>query len=265
LGDSWSVIFYYSQKFLKSKKSFFSYRIGIGPGYIEKRYDRLTNYRNNLISSRINFGLNGRLNFTWMLHPQLNLNMGIGIMHYSNGAMKVPNLGINIPTIQIGLGFSPGKEKLTFQRDSISPLNKKININLVVTGGFKQIYPVNGPSYFASTLLGFVSRNISRRSALLIGSDLFYDASSKTYKTSPDEKISYYRWGFTLGHEFLINRISLITQFGIYAYDPLKRDKPIYQRVALRYRAYKKAFAFMGLKTHFAQAEYVEWGVGVKL
>jgi hypothetical protein len=264
LGDSWSVIFYYSHKFFSTKKISLNYRIGIGPGYIEKRFDIHNNYKNNLISSRLNYGLNGRINFTWQVHKHISLNLGIGLMHYSNGAMKVPNLGINIPSVHFGIGFNPKKEESQLKKDSIKSINKKRELNLLAAGGFKQVYPVGGPSWFASTVSGFISKNISDRSSLSIGTDFFYDRSSQIYVRSPEENPKYFRWGVTAGHEYLINRISLLTQFGIYLYDPLKREKNVYQRVALRYKIYKNTFAFMGLKTHFAQAEYVEWGAGVK-
>ncbi len=35
--------------------------------------------------------------------------MGLGFMHFSNGATKTPNYGINIPTANMGIAYRLGK------------------------------------------------------------------------------------------------------------------------------------------------------------
>ncbi|MBX9853216.1 MAG: acyloxyacyl hydrolase [Cytophagaceae bacterium] len=277
LGDMYSAIIYYSQKFLKSKKTFFSYRIGMGAGYVERRFDLKTNYYNNLISSRINYALNGRLSFTWKIQPKVILSTGIGILHFSNGAMKVPNLGINIPSFHIGLGIYLDKTEDSVYIGDHSDIwfdtgtrraYGEYHIYANLAGGFKQVYPVEGKSWPISTLSLYTSKHVNHRSELSIGTDVFYDGSNKVaLDTLPNPKnIKYFKWGINIGHEYLIDRVSLLTQFGVYLYDPLRLDKRIYQRVALKYSLpHTPLFLSMGLKTHLGQADFVEWGVGIKL
>lgn len=268
LGDSYSAIIYYGKKFLQRRSVYLSFRFGLGAAYIEKRFDRENNYQNNLISSRINYALNGRLFFHWDFTPHWSMNLGFGLMHYSNGAMKVPNLGINLPGVHAGISFTPQPVK-HFIKDAgmaDSLVKKVVQLNLVLAGGLKQVYPTGGPSYFASTISFYANKIVAHRSALNIGTDLFYDASGKVLDTLQAGKSAtrYFKWGLTAGHEFLIHRISLLTQLGFYLYDPLKVNKLLYQRVGLKYRICPKAFISMSLKTHFGQADYVEWGLGYK-
>lgn len=266
LGDSYSIIIYYGKELLKTKRSALTYRFGIGPGYIEKRFDSQTNYKNNLISSRINYTLNGRINYSFKINSSLNFNTGIGLIHFSNGSFKVPNLGINIPTIHVGFGFQPSSPN-AMVRDSLPPFKREFQYNFFIAAGSKKTYPVNGPAYFVSTISFYCNKIMNRKSGLSLGTDIFYDRSFKqtldTIATS-SKNIKYFRLGITAGHEFFINKLSLITQFGFYLYDPLRLNKIVYQRFALKYSVNKNLFAIMGLKTHFGNAEFVEWGVGIK-
>lgn len=267
LGDSYSLIKYYGKRILKTSRSSLSYRMGFGAAYIERRFDKNTNYKNNLISTRLSFTLNGRINYSYAITKQWNINAGIGLMHFSNGAIKVPNLGINIPSIHIGFGFCPEPlEKI--RRDSLPVFKKETQVIVSLAGGFKQVYPVEGPSYFISTLSAYVNRKVNRKSALNIGMEAFYDASNKTVlDTLPSDKQgggNYFKLGLAAGHELYIGKVSLLTQLGFYLYDPLRLARRTYQRIGLKYYVTDNLFGIIGLKLHLGQADLVEWGVGVK-
>lgn len=266
LGASYSFILYYGKRIAFSKKSMFYYRIGWGPAYIEKRFDAATNYKNNLISSRFNYALNGRLNYSYKFNDHCSLNAGIGIIHFSNGATKVPNLGINIPTIHVGFGFSPQVDE-QFKKDSLPSFKKQTHFLFSMAGGVKQVYPINGPTYFASSFSSYINRRVSRKSSFNIGADILFDGSNKAVlkATHSEKNNNYFKIGVIAGHEFHIHNVALLTQLGFYVYDPLKLDKWHYQRIALKYYFSEKFFATIGLKTHLGSADYTEWGLGIKL
>jgi hypothetical protein len=266
LGNSYSMVIYLGKRLITSKKSLLYYRLGCGVAYIDKRFDLQSNYKNNLISSRFNYALNGRFNYTYQINNRWNVNAGIGIIHFSNGATKVPNLGINIPTFHLGIGFTPSKEE-KIKRDSLPPFHKELNFNITLTGGFKQVYPVGGRTYFASSYSSYFNKRVSRKSGLTLGADVMFDGSNKTVLDTSQsaKKIKYFKVGATIGHEFYINKLSLLTQFGVYLYDPLRLDKRHYQRIALKYYFSKSLYASVGLKTHLGSADYTEWGLGIKL
>jgi hypothetical protein len=266
LGNSYSLIIYYGKRIAYSKKSIFYYRLGWGLAYIEKRFDATNNYKNNLISSRFNYALNGRLNYSFQLNDHCSINTGIGIIHFSNGATKVPNLGVNIPTVHFGISFTPKADK-QFLKDSLPALKKEVNLIFSMAGGFKQVYPVNGPTYFASSFSSYINKRISRKSSLNIGADILFDGSNNAVlkANNLEQNNKFFKIGTIVGHEFHIHDISLLTQLGFYIYDPLKLEKWHYQRIALKYYFSEKVFATIGLKTHLGSADYTEWGLGIKL
>jgi len=119
----------------------------------------------------------------------------------------------------------------------------------------------------------FVDKRINRKSALQLGTDLFYSKFLKeliyyesiAYGTSND--YDYKRVGVFLGHELFLNKISLITQLGYYVYYPYDYEGNIYLRLGLKRYIGKKRkwFGSISLKTHWARAEAVEFGIGVRL
>jgi hypothetical protein len=264
LGNMLGIYPHISFIIIRQKKHELNFRVGWGLGYIERRFDLNDNYKNNLISSRINYTLSGRLNYTFKI-GRYNINAGIGLLHFSNGAMKVPNLGINVPTIHLGIGLNP-KENPEFKKDSLPPYKRSWNFYLSTSGGIKRIYPVNGSAFFLSSTSIYFGRSLNRKSTIMMGTDIMYDPSGKHDFDGDEMGIKFidFKWGLTAGHELSFSRISLLTQFGYYLYDPLKLAKPVYQRYGLKYYINKNYFAGIALRAHFGTADLVEYSLGVK-
>jgi hypothetical protein len=242
------------------------FRIGIGAGFTERRFDLHDNYKDNVISSRTSFTLSGRFNYAVKL-GRFNINTGFGLLHFSNGAIKVPNLGINLPSIYLGIGIrSKGQNSMipdTLQRPTFK---RKNVISMSVAGGFKQIYPIGGPDYFMGTYSLYAGRSLNRKSIILIGADLFYDPTGKHLYDGDITKVTKtnLKIGINFGHELTISKIAAITQFGYYVLDPYKINKPFYQRYGLKYYFHPNYFAGIALKAHYGVADVVEWSAGFK-
>ena len=84
------------------------------------------------------------------------------------------------------------------------------------------------------------------------------------FELSGDE--DYKRVGVFIGHELRINRNAISSQIGYYAYYPYEFSERIYLRFGLKRYLYRdKLFAVISLKSHFAQAEAIEFGFGLRL
>lgn len=74
-----------------------------GLAFVNRHFDRQTNPQNTAIGSNLNaitgIGLLTRYN----LSPQWRLTGGLEFKHISNGGIKVPNQGLNVPALTIGL------------------------------------------------------------------------------------------------------------------------------------------------------------------
>jgi hypothetical protein len=265
LGNMLGIYPHVSFMIMRHKKHELNFRVGWGLGYIERRFDLNDNYKNNLISSRINYTFSGRLNYTFKA-GKYNINTGIGLLHFSNGGMKVPNLGINVPTLHLGLGLN-AKENQEFKKDSLPPFKRSWNFYLSTSGGIKRIYPVEGPAYFLSSTSLYVGRTLNRKSTINLGTDILYDPSGKHAFKGDESGIKFInlKWSITAGHELSFSRLTLLTQIAYYVYDPMKLSKPVYQRYGLKYYINKNYFIGTAMRAHFGTADVVEWSFGVKL
>ncbi|MFN6944422.1 MAG: acyloxyacyl hydrolase [Cytophagaceae bacterium] len=267
LGNFFSAATYISPVLYRSEKNLLSYRIGIGIGYVERRFHPTLNPDNNLMSSRLNFCLYGNINFRRFLLGNTHINTGIGILHYSNGAFKVPNLGINIPTIHLGVGIGDQPQK-SFKKGILPDYARKYYVNIIGAAGLKEMYPIEGPKYTNYSSSVYVSRTLNRKSMINAGIDVFYNNSyerhmENRYLTDKKYKATS---ALTIGHELVISKLVLLTQVGYYIYTPLP-DFPytdFYQRVSLRYYFMDNLSVGAALKTHYANADFVEYSIGYR-
>ncbi len=96
-------------------------------------------------------------------------------------------------------------------------------------------------------------------SSVTLKEDIKYDLTVSIDK--PDFK----RFAGTAGFEYLINRVSLIGQLGVYFYNPYKAYGWFYERLGLKYRFTDKIYGSITVKAHYANAEMAEFGIGLKL
>ena len=83
----------------KEKIYFF---LGSGVSYLSKHYTE-DNYRNFAIGSHFNVHINFGWDFIIYQKSPLLINMQFRWNHFSNGAIKMPNTGLNIPSLHLSL------------------------------------------------------------------------------------------------------------------------------------------------------------------
>ena len=91
----------------------------------------------------------------------------------------------------------------------------------------------------------------------------FQSNSFPEMNIAPDT--DFKRVGVFLGHELFINKLSLVTQLGYYAYYPFDFEGRVYNRIGLKRYFGDKVFGAVTLKSHAAAAEAVEFGIGIRL
>ena len=70
-----------------------------------------------------------------------------------------------------------------------------------------------------------------------------------------------------LSYEFKIHRLNLFLEPGYYVYKSIyDKSESFFQRIGLRYQLNEKWFCAIGLRSqYFSVAQYIEWGVGLRL
>ena len=85
---------------IKYKNYEMAFRLGCGLGYTNKIYDPISNPKNVAVSTHFNAMMNFAVKSTYRFKNH-SIVLGLDITHFSNGAFKVPNYGINMPYLSL--------------------------------------------------------------------------------------------------------------------------------------------------------------------
>jgi hypothetical protein len=197
--------------------------------------------------------------------------------HFSNGAFKVPNLGINLPYLSIGYQqyfrvntTSQGHSDL--EKDAayrIKPRPKQNFLTyqewqLSVNGIFtcKETMPIGGKKY--PVYAGSISlrRYGSQKSGLEVNFDVFSKQALLNYEPMVKKsQLDILQLGISSSYILPLDRFNFIFGAGVYIRDRYRADGPLYIRLGCRYYLTKSISAVFGLKTHYAKADYMEFGL----
>ncbi|MCC3155605.1 acyloxyacyl hydrolase [Hymenobacter sp. 15J16-1T3B] len=272
LRHSFAASIYLSKTFWRTQRQDLSFRLGTGVGYFPFPFDQQTNHKNTFVSSHLNATIQARLEYDVALTPKLGLLLGVALNHYSNGATAKPNLGINIPTVLLGLNYHQQRHFTPLPIDAAADQPADIGRtfwNLSTSAGLKQRNESDHTNYWVNSVTVAAGRRVNRKSNLLVGLEGFYDRSLRAEQRDtaragdklPDVK----KAGVFIGHELLFGRLAFDTHLGFYLYNPYKSNKFYYERVGLKYHFTEHFFGAIDLKVHRGAADVLEWKVGVKL
>jgi hypothetical protein len=98
---------------LRGKKLEWTFRGGLGLGYATRHYERapVWDTLNNAIGSAVNNFTLFSTDLRWRMDAHWSLQAGLNFSHLSNGAMKQPNLGINMYGAHLGLRYWPDGDR----------------------------------------------------------------------------------------------------------------------------------------------------------
>jgi hypothetical protein len=241
-------------------------RVGTGLGYHTNPYDRETNNQNVALGSTFTQSMQMRGGINYKLTDKWKITLAATISHFSVAAFTQPNKGINIVSANFGCIYRiTDQEVERFPLQEHYQFDRKLKYNVNFNYGLKEIPPIGGPKYSVFVISFYVNKQVSKTNILNLGMEAFDNAALKEEMNQANIEpgsIDHKRIGFTVGHELKLYRISLLTQLGVYAYRPYKSDKPIYQRLALKFYAGENVYLHYGFVTHYAKADHGELGIG---
>ncbi len=103
-----------------------SVRTSLGISYLSKYFNAETNPTNQFVSLPVSTMIAARAALHYRLTPNWQSFLSVQFGHISNGGTKQPNNGLNLPTIGIGVIYSPSPDKLPdgFIRNTPSSFNR---------------------------------------------------------------------------------------------------------------------------------------------
>lgn len=264
------------------KKTIWKFSPALGLTYNLVPYNPTENPTNDAIGASfavyISFAGKGETVMT----RDMDLTYGIDFTHFSNGRSFVPNYGLNMVGLNLGVKYhfnsdqrKVNREPFTkeilqsrYKRTPTSPIKKDVShsINILtaigtVQNGFDE--NVNGaypgdPSNRYTTFSGYIdyTYQFDMMHGMDAGIDFFYDQSLMI--SHPDE---LYLIGYHVGYEYTFWRFKVIAQLGGYFGDD-KGKGVLYSRPGLQYKITDWLGAHVALKTRrgFA-ADWAEFGL----
>jgi hypothetical protein len=278
LGKLYAVYGHYNFYLLnRLHKNQLIVRAGIGLAYNTHPYNKVTNNKNTAFGSYLNSSTYFKLYYQHEnVIKKIGFNTGLTFIHASNSNVKSPNSGANLLAFTIGLNYnlSPNQKSITLiPSTETKKFTEPIKLNIAVRGGINEseIIGSGQRSFFVASV--YADKRINRISAIQFGLDFysspivkdFYKINETISRTHLKEAHEFSRIGLFIGHELFINKISVETELGYYIKTPYVFQAVYYETLGLKRYLNKKWFASIRLKAHGANAETVEFGVGIRL
>jgi hypothetical protein len=251
------------------------FRLALGLGYLTKPFDRINNYKNLAIGSHLNAAVNLMFEARYRVNYYLTITTGISLQHFSNGSLKLPNYGLNIPLVNVGVALRPFKANQNIDDRFYAPTDpfeaivyKTMEFNIGGLVGYKNMQAVFGKNFTVFHLYENTFFRISKKSKVGFGIDFSYDPSQikilEKNGTPVTSNFSIIRPGINGGYQLVMSRVGFIFNLGCYLAGKEKSNGPLYEKFTFQYNFSKDFFASVMLKVHWGRADYIGWGIGYK-
>ena len=242
------------------------YRMSAGLSYITRTFDSHENLYNIAIGSHLNLHFDLSLLAVIELAKNYQLTAGTGLTHLSNGKIHSPNKGLNLISGFLGIRYKLYQPVFKKENSQAGLSMDKNQFSLIWSHGVKDHNRFKPATYYITSLSINYERQYSSITRYGIGWDAFYNPSLKNHQRhSPEKDLSnpaLYRMGLHLSHDLLVGDFALTLQLGHYVYNKVFYITNLYNRVGLKYYAPHNLILNVSLKSHNANAEFIEFGVG---
>jgi len=244
---------------VKLKHYRLDFKFATGLGYTNKPFDPVLNPENVAIGSRVNAMMCFALKQSWRWNNTA-LTFGIDMTHFSNASYQMPNLGINVPFLSLGVQRFFEERAAVQKQTELEPPNLTFGATAIVSA--KEMRPLGVGRYpvYAGNL--FARKYFGPKGGLEASLDVIYKVGLLSHPSYPQAaKLDPLQLGLFLGYIQSFDRLHFIYGAGVYLRDVLKPDESVYIRLGTRYALNKHLEALMTLKTHYAKADYMEFGL----
>lgn len=260
LGTGKAVSYFIEPSYKLNKFMQFNLRGSAGLIYASKPYDALKNPENKNYASHINPYLQVGLGLGYNVNTNLRMLFMGSFQHFSNGAFKEPNRGLNWITGSVGILYIPYNTQLPVYKkvSAKSVIDNKIYVDLGILFVPGQGYnsKIMGQSNFISGTFVQATKQYGRISAVTGGTEVYYN--KLTFQTGDQS-----RWvaGIHAGHSFILGRVNFSQQVGYHLYNSNTAASKIYLRYGLLYRISTHFVAGINLKAHADNADFSDFRV----
>lgn len=255
LGHAVSLVPYVEPLIRPWRPLYGSVRLGLGPVWLTRLYHAQDNPTNLFFSFPLSLWAMLNAHAHYRFSPQWEASLGFNYNHISNGGMRNPNKGMNFPTLNAGLSFSPKPARiLRPEKNRDWKQQPRHQLYALAIGTVKNAeatvaYPRTKPCWSAGLML-MAARRVGRFSRLSAGTEWVRDGYADEIMAREGISKSPWKGGLLLGHELVVGQVSFATHFGTYVFNPSGDFDPVYQRYGLYYRWGRHLLLGSSLKAH---------------
>ncbi|HBH48017.1 MAG TPA: hypothetical protein DDX98_05225 [Bacteroidales bacterium] len=271
LGSSFAVYPFIEPTINAQEKWSLFLRFGAGPNYLNNVYDSIDNPTNNFFSSPISFIVVLGAGAKVRVKEHIELRLGGIFNHISNGGLRLPNKGINFPTLFFGLDYRirpvPFADYSIMEGLDLTPRDSWWEITTLATAktdikGYAR-YPVYG-------IGGGYYKTFGRLNAWNISMEFVSDHADKQEikrrDLTEDGKLVDHHYGAVFGgYNLLLGVFRFSFQMGAYIYSPFDRGSLIFQRYGINILLFDKIQIGTNLKANVQIADFLDFRLGLIL
>ena len=276
LGQAFALYPFINFPIVPNERSKVTFKLGVGLAYLTNKFEPKDSenvpegsYHNYAIGSHINAAINLSFEYRQRIVNSLTWVTSAGLTHFSNGATKSPNMGINIFSVATGLSWClvPPKANIDLRlrpRNYLFEFDGKRHFvtDYQYTIGYKDVSQQYGSNnfYLVHDLAANFMFQLTERDRLGLGVELVWDNSDKV---KPPYYQAFLKPAGLISYEMMLDRVSFMFNVGIRKNAPGNHQAFLfYQKVGLRYYIWEGLFASLSFTTYDIKADFISVGFG---
>lgn len=298
IGKVYALYPFINYPLLFNEKHKLTLKVGAGIGYLTQKFDQTENYYNFSIGSKVNAAVNLSFEHRMKVTPTLSFVTSFGLTHFSNGATKSPNYGLNTYSGAWGLAyyfrnprlsFDPTRrpEYYKFEFDGKHWLSVDVDYGMAV----KDVSQVFGSNerYIVHDLSTHLLARFTNYSRAGLSFTLVKDNSDKALPDAPSTSTTKeYQWikpNIGVCYSMTMERMSFLFEIGTQIdlrYRSYRHNffndfflkklgmvsdyskGKFYEKVSIRYELVDNMFANISLTVHDFRADFLTFGFGYR-
>ncbi|HIP35358.1 MAG TPA: hypothetical protein EYG85_00710 [Crocinitomix sp.] len=269
LGFAYSIFKYQNFTLIQTQTNWcLDFKVGTGLTFITKKYDKINNPKNNAIGSHLNAKVAFKLELN-KFFKTTHFGIGTELTHFSNGAMQMPNLGLNGVSAYLNFGYNFNQRDFNSEKTKALKRQFDNSYSWILEGiiSMSEVYPIplDAKKYpiFAGRFL--FTKPLNRSWNYEIAFDGVYNVSNlHKYFDSSYTAIDVPQLGIYAGLSFNYYRSQFVFGMGYYVLDIINPLGRIYNRVGYRYFFKHNWFGLFNIRANFGKADFFELGLGYK-
>jgi len=286
LGNPVALYGFFNAPFLRHNRWSLNYELGLGLTTNWNSYNPVGNPNNIAISADKTVYIDAGVSLKYLLSKRLAFSIGYGFTHFSNGALKLPNKGLNTEATKISLSYSLNDGSSHFYSQPIPIFTGFYEWILSGYGGARNVLyqgtgvnqatGMKGVNYAVYGLSNTINRQISYKSKIGLGITMEFNGSQNSRIVVEGGALDAANLPFNRhialsiypSYELVIDKLSVVVQPGIYLYrmKAVNMTPTFYQRIGIKYHFLKDTFIGINLRAYnFYESDFIEWTVGHRI